>query len=155
MSSVHIDHGRYVIPSMAPVYERLQEFSWPLVRVMFGGFFIPHGCQKLFGWFHGDIGFTMKFMSSVGFEPSWFWAYLVGGLELVGGTLLLLGLFTRPVAALLAIFMIGGVYAHSQFGYFWTGRGFSVPLLLAVLAIATLIRGGGEYSLDRRAGREF
>jgi putative oxidoreductase len=97
----------------------------------------------------------MSFMRHVGIEPAWFWAHYIGTLELVGGALLVVGLFTRPVAALMAGFMLVGVYAHWQFGYFWTGKGFSVPLLLFILSLAFLIRGGGEYSLDRIMRREF
>lgn len=150
------DRTRYLIPGLAPLYGGLADFAWPLVRVMFGGFFIPHGCQKLLGWFHGNIAGTAKIMSSAGIEPAMFWAYYVGTLELVGGTLIVVGLFTRPVALLIAGFMLVGTFAvHWQFGYFWTSRGFSVPLLLAVLAVAHVIRGGGEYSVDRLLGREI
>ncbi|MEA2958537.1 MAG: hypothetical protein QOJ58_4043, partial [Alphaproteobacteria bacterium] len=41
---------------------------------------------------------------------------------------------------------------HWQFGYFWTNRGFAVPLTLFILSIAFVIKGSGEYSLDRALG---
>lgn len=146
--------GRLVAVVLGPWTGAMSEFAWSLIRVMFGFFFIPHGCQKLFGWFGGNIVGTMKFMAGIGLEPAAFWAYYVGTLELVGGTVLILGLLTRPVALLMAGFMfVGTFFAHWQFGYFWTARGFSVPLLLLVLSIAFLIRGGGEYSLDNKIAR--
>ena len=147
---------RFILPALAPLYAALETFSWPLIRIMFGFFFVPHGCQKLFGWFGGNVAGTIKFMEGIGLAPAAFWAYYVGTLELVGGLLLVVGLFTRPVAALMAGFMfVGTFFAHWQFGYFWTARGFAVPLLLLVLSLAFVIRGGGEYSLDRKIGREI
>ncbi len=147
---------RLIVPALAPLYASLSDFAWPLVRVMFGFFFIPYGCQKLFGWFGGNIAGTMKAMASIGLEPAAFWAYYTGTLELVGGAMLMVGLFTRPVAVLMAASMfMGTFFVHWQFGYSWIARGFSAPLLLLVLSVAFVIRGGGEYSLDRALGREL
>lgn len=145
-----------IIPALSPIYLQLEPFTWPMLRAAFGLFFVPHGCQKLFGMFGGNIAGTIKFMSGVGIEPATFWAYYIGVLELAGGLLIAIGFLTRPIAALFVGFLLVGTFvAHWKFGYFWTARGFSVPLLLLVISLTILIRGGGEYSVDRAVGREF
>src|SRR6266487_3702712 len=75
--------------------------------------------------------------------------------EMVGGVLMVIGFLTRPVAALFFGFMaVAAFHVHWKIGYFWTGRGLEMPLLLLILALVILIRGGGKYSVDRRIGRE-
>src|SRR5258708_22789650 len=89
--------SRYVFPALGPLYERCQRFAYPILRVSFGLWFIPHGCQKLFGLWGGNIAGTAKGMAAAGLEPGMFWAYYIGTLELVGGVLVAIGLLTRPV----------------------------------------------------------
>ena len=92
--------SRYVFPALGALYERCQRFAYPILRVTFGVWFIPHGCQKLFGWWGGNIAGVAKGMAAAGIEPGMFWAYYIGVLELVGGFLIAIGFLTRPVAAL-------------------------------------------------------
>jgi putative oxidoreductase len=148
--------SRYVFPALGALYERCQRFAYPILRVAFGLWFIPHGCQKLFGWWGGNIAGVAKGMAVAGIEPGMFWAYYIGTLELVGGVLVAIGLLTRPVAALFFGFMfVAAFHFNWKLGYFWTSRGMEMPLLLLVLSLVILIRGGGEYSVDRRIGREI
>jgi len=148
--------SQYVFPALGTFYERCQRFTWPIFRVALGLWFVPHGCQKLFGWFDGNIAGTAKGMAAAGIEPAMFWAYYIGTLELVGGLLLAVGFLTRPVAALFFGFMfVAAFHVNMKAGYFWTSRGMEMPLLLLVLSLLVLIRGGGEYSVDRRIGREI
>jgi putative oxidoreductase len=84
-----------------------------------------------------------------------FWGTLVGCTELVGGVLLVLGLFTRFAAAALLIFMIVAVKFTSAKGFFWSAGGYEYPLLIGLCALFFLIRGGGQSSLDRMIGREI
>jgi putative oxidoreductase len=98
---------RYVIPALGRVYEKLGDLSWVLVRGIYGYFFIPHGAQKLFGWFGGSgLASVAQGFAKEGLEPAAFWAAYIGSLEFFGGILMLIGLFTRPVAALFAGFML-------------------------------------------------
>ena len=150
------DRVRYVIPVLGHVYAALEDYAWALVRVATGLFFAPHGLQKLFGFWGGNMANTIKGFASQGLEPAWFWAYYIGCLELFGGLLLAIGLLTRPVAALLFGFMfVAAFHVHIKIGWFWTGRGMEVPVYLLLVCLAVLIRGGGPYSLDRRLGREI
>lgn len=148
---------RYFIPSLGVAYERLDEFGWALLRIVYGAFYIPRGMQKLFGVWGGNIeGLANIIESKVGWSPGIFWAYVIGSLEFFGGILLVLGLFTRPVAFALVIFMyVAAFHFNNQFGWWWTKGGMEMPLLLLGIALAILIRGSGGYSLDRKIGREL
>ena len=118
---------------------------------------IPHGLQKLFGAF-GGMGFAgnAALFDRIGFTPGIFWGTLVGCTELIGGILLVLGLFTRFAAAAVLIFMVVAVkFTSARGGFFWSTQGFEYPLLIAVCALFFLIRGGGCCSLDGAIGREL
>lgn len=148
--------SRYIVPSLGGIWDKSADLAWPLLRIVYGLFYIPHGCQKLFGWWGGNIANTAKTMEAIGWTPGMFWAYYVGTLELAGGILLVLGLLTRPVALLFAGFMfVAAFVAHINIAYFWTARGMEMPLLLFLIAVAIVLRGAGEYSLDKKIGREF
>jgi len=45
-----LNRPRYMVPGLANVYSALEMYSWPLVRAATGFFFLPHGMQKLFGF---------------------------------------------------------------------------------------------------------
>lgn len=156
MAYQSMDRPRYVVPALGTVYSAIEVYSWPLVRVATGFFFLPHGMQKLFGFWGGDIARTAEGFAKQGLNPAWFWAYYIGCLEFFGGVCLILGLLTRPVAALFAGFMlVAAFHVHMQIGWFWSNRGMEVPFYLLLICLAILIRGGGQLSLDRRLGREI
>ena len=50
-----IDRPRYVVPGLGGLYAALDSYCWPLIRVATGLFFVPHGMQKLFGFWGGDL----------------------------------------------------------------------------------------------------
>jgi putative oxidoreductase len=119
---------------------------------------MPHGAQKLFGWFggYGLEGTGGFFSQNLGLEPGLLWAALVGGVEFFGGLLLALGLLTRPAALAIAVVMAVAVLAvHLPNGFFWTSGGYEYPLLWGLIALAIAFKGGAELSLDRALGREF
>ena len=147
---------RHYIPALVPIYDRLTPFALTILRIGIGLILIPHGAQKLFGWF-GGAGFTrfIQIFESVGYKPGAFWVTLVALTEFVGGILLVLGLFTRFAALALVIFMIVAVHFTSGKGFFWTAGGLEYSLLILLVGLVFLIRGGGEYSLDRKLGREL
>lgn len=150
-----LDRPRYVVPGLGAVYRALDTFSWPLVRAATGLFFVPHGLQKLFGMWGGDIARTAEGMARQGLEPAWFWAYYIGVLEVVGGLMLVVGVLTRPVAALFVGFMaVAAFHVHMKLGWFWSNRGMEVPLYLMLICLAIMIRGGGNLSIDRTLRRE-
>ena len=99
---------------------------------------------------------TAKFNAAFGIEPSLFWSYYITSLELVGGLLLIVGLLTRPVAVLLSAFLlVATVYVTPNFGFWARENGFEYSLVLLLLILYILARGGGPLSLDRRLGVEI
>lgn len=146
---------RYYIPALGTVWSSLDRLAWPLVRIAAGALLIPHGAQKLFG-LGATVSGSAQFFSKAGIEPAYPLALYISLLELVGGALLAIGLFTRPVAFLVACFMAVAVFhVHLANGFFWTKLGFEYPLMWLILSLAVLIRGGGELSVDRAMAKEF
>lgn len=142
-------------PALARLYRPLDRWAWPLVRIAAGAMLIPHGAQKLFGVWGGDMARTIAAFAQLGLEPAAVLAWFIGCLEFVGGILLVVGLLTRPVAVLVAGFMAVAVFhVHWPNGFFWTKGGFEYPLMWMLLALAIAIRGGGPLSVDARIGRE-
>ena len=150
-------YPRRIIRPLDSLYNALEPFALPMIRVTSGLLLVPHGCQKLFGWFGGTgLEAAGQGFASMGFAPGHFWAALVALTEVAGGLCLALGLLTRPAAAAIAIFMaVAVVQVHWPNGFFWTDKGFEYPLLWGIVALAFVIRGGGRYSVDALIGHEF
>lgn len=126
------------------------------MRVMLGIVFFPHGAQKVLGWF-GGYGFsgTMGFFTSQLHIPAPL-AFLVICTEFFGSLALIFGFLTRIAAFAIAFEMLVAILmVHIHFGFFMNwfgnqkGEGFEYHLLTLALAIATLIRGAGAFSVDR------
>ncbi len=145
-----------LIPALAPVTRALSPLAEPLLRVTAGLFLVPHGAQKLFGWF-GGYGLEATgqfFQAKLGLPPVM--ALLAGLIEVGGGLMLAAGLLTRPVAAVIAGFLIvAAVQVHWASGFFWTAGGMEYPLLWAVAALYFALKGGGRFSVDHALGREI
>ena len=153
----HAQDSRQVpaIPAIASITEALSPLAEPLVRVTAGLLLVPHGAQKLFGWFGGyGLEATGQFFAGkLGLPASL--ALVAGIVEFVGGLMLALGLATRVAAALVAGLMaVAVLHVHLGAGFFWTSGGFEYPLFWGIVALAFVIRGGGRYSLDRLIGYE-
>ncbi|HEY8205492.1 MAG TPA: DoxX family protein, partial [Pyrinomonadaceae bacterium] len=129
--------------------------SWapfPL-RLALGIAFIGHGAQKVFGSFGGP-GFRQftSFPAPFSFmRPSAAWMGAAAFAELVGGGLVLLGLFTR-----LGAFLITCVMLTAIFGVLWpkffAPEGMELAMAFLAMALALLILGGGQLSADRLIG---
>jgi putative oxidoreductase len=136
----------------------VNELSWTVVRVAAGIMLVPHGAQKLFGWFggHGLAGTAQYFEQSFGLYPGLFFAGAAGLTEFVGGLLLVFGLLTRLSAAAVVALMGYAVFAvHWGNGFFWTAGGIEYPLFWGLVALALVVRGGGVYSVDHAIDWKF
>lgn len=152
-----LDRTKLIIPAVAPLYEGLDCIAYPLMRIVVGGFLIPHGMQKLFGmWGGSGIEGVIAGFSKMGLEPAPLLAYLAGGTEFFGGILIVLGLFTRVAAAGATILLLtAAIHVHYANGFFAGKGGYEFALLWAVMAFYVFIKGGGHCSLDRKIGKEF
>ena len=143
-----------MIPALAGLYRRLAPLSYAFIRVLVGALFLPIGIDKLF--FGGAARIAAGNILRLGVEPPLAWAWTVAGLEFFGALLLMLGLFTRPVAFALAVELAtitAGILTPR--GWLWTINGVEVGLLLLLVLIGLVLGGSGRYSLDRLIGREF
>src|SRR5215470_7549405 len=156
MSALGLSETRPVVPMLSALTNALSPLADPLVRITAGLLLVPHGAQKLFGWFGGyGIEATGQFFATkLGLPASL--ALVTGVIEFVGGIMLAAGLATRAVAALVVGLMtVAVLHVHLGAGLFWTEGGFEYPLLWGVVALSYAIRGGGRYSLDALIGREI
>lgn len=156
MSTSDIRASRYYVPALANIYASLEPYMLPLLRITLGAILIPHGCQKLFGWF-GGMGFE-KFAAlfdKLGYKPGVFWVTVVALTEVAGGLMLIFGFFTRFAALAVVIFMINAVLFTSANGFFWTNGGSEFSILILVVALVFLVRGGGNLSIDEKMSREL
>jgi putative oxidoreductase len=147
---------RPYVPAFSGIYAAFDPIALPLLRLTMGLILVPHGCQKLFGWF-GGLGFE-KFtdiFDKMGWHPAVFWVALVALTESVGGLLLAFGFLTRFAAAAILIFMINAVWATSAKGFFWAQGGMEYPILIGIVALVFLIKGGGRFSVDHALGKEL
>lgn len=115
-----------------------------LLRIGAALLFMQHGAQKLLGMFggFGPEGGTAQLVSLYG---------AAGIIELFGGLLILIGLFTRPVALIAAIEMlIAFFYAHFPQGGAPVENGGELPLLYALVWLFLAANGAGPLSADAR-----
>ncbi|APB78101.1 MULTISPECIES: DoxX family protein [Paenibacillus] len=121
-----------------------------MIRLVVGLLLVGHGAQKLFGWFggYGPKG-TGGWMESIGIKPGVFMAVSAGLMELLGGALFALGLFTPLAALLITVTMLGAIFkVHGPNGIWATANGYEYPLVLIAVAIGIALTGAGSYSID-------
>lgn len=120
------------------------------LRIPVGIVLAAHGAQKLFGWFGGyGLEGTGQWMASIGLEPGYFMALMAGSAEFFGGLALVLGLLTRPAAALSAFTMLVAIFSvHISHGLFLSNNGYEYALVLFAATLALAIQGAGSYSVD-------
>jgi putative oxidoreductase len=118
--------------------------TYALLRIVAGFLFLWHGTQKLFGFPGGSSG-----------DRPFHITYIAGPIEFFGGLLLMLGLFTRPVA-----FLCSGLMASA----YWMSHGTRALLpienrgelaaLYCFLFLFLSAQGSGIWSLDALRGRK-
>ena len=147
---------------MKCLFQTNDKFSYWVPRVILGCVMLPHGAQKLFGWF-GGFGFTntMTYFTQTTGLP-WIIAFLIVMGESLGSLGLILGFFTRLSALGLICIMVGAIITvHIPNGFFmnWFGKqageGFEYHLLVIGMSIPLLVSGGGKYSVDMLIHKNF
>ena len=112
-----------------------------VLRIVAGLLFLEHGTGKLIG-FPAGLPFIDKMPAGL--------LYFTGTMELVGGALIVLGLFTRPVAFVLSGFMAVAYFmAHFPMSFF-PAINYGEPAVLFCFVFLYLAAAGpGPWSLDR------
>lgn len=112
-----------------------------ILRVVAGFLFLAHGTQKLLG-FPATTAVPIFPLSSL--------LGVAGAIEIVGGVLVLIGLFTRPVAFILcgemavAYFMV-----HAKRNFWPILNGGEITVLLCFVFLYLSVAGGGAWSIDQ------
>ena len=137
------------------VWQTLAPFTDALMRVAVGLALVPHGLRNTFGLFPntGVRARNLKDLAAQldrdGYRPGQFWAPAISLTQLVGGPLLAIGLFTRPVAAIVLIFLlVADIERWRVGGYFWNKLGLEYTLMWTIATFYVLVHGGGYYSVD-------
>ena len=117
------------------------------LRIVTGLLFMEHGAQKLFGLlggFGGEPGATAPLFSLMS---------LAGVLEVFGGLLIVIGLFTRPVAFVLAGEMVVAYFmAHLPQGFWPIQNTGELAALYCFVFLFLAANGGGRFSVDGARG---
>jgi putative oxidoreductase len=117
-----------------------------VLRIMLGLILLQYGLAKLFGWPAVRIFKDLEWLSLYG---------VAGMFELVGGTLLVLGLYTRPVAFILSGEMAAAYFIeHFPVSFFpvLSQGDLAVTMCFALLYLS--FAGGGPWSLDALIDRK-
>jgi len=113
---------------------------------------IAHGGQKVLGLWGGP-GFKAFTAGNTPYnfmKPTWLWLGAAALSELVGGILVGLGFLTRVGAFFIACVMLTAIAGvHWPNGLFSANRGYEYPMTLLAIALALLISGGGQASVDK------
>jgi len=112
-----------------------------LLRIATALLFLQHGTAKLLGFPHVAMFDNLRLLSLLG---------VAGVLELAGGILLLLGVFTRPVAFILSGEMAFAYFlAHAQKSFFPVLNQGELAALYCFVFLYLAVAGGGAWSLMR------
>jgi putative oxidoreductase len=144
------------------LFRTTDDLSLLILRLTLGGVMLPHGAQKLLGWyggfgFNGTIG---SFTQQMGLP--WIVAFLIIIGESFGSVGLIVGFLTRIAAFGILLIMIGAiVLVHWPHGFFmnWFGKqageGYEYHLLAAGISLVLLLYGGGRWSVDRELDKQL
>ena len=122
--------------------DRFAPQVYAIVRIVFGFLFLQHGSQKLFG-FPGELmaGIPAPIIRTA------------GPIELVGGTLVMLGLFSGYAAFLCSGLMAAAYFiAHQSQGLFPIANQGELAILYCFGFLLIATKGSGIWSIDAMRG---
>jgi putative oxidoreductase len=125
-----------------------------IVRLIVGLIFLTEGIQK---YLFPEILGTGRFLQ-IGFSHPAFWAYFTGTFEIICGTFVLFGLFTRVASIPLLIIMITAFVTNKwpillHKGIWVMAHEYRTDFAMTLLLIYLLFYGSGSYSIDSRISK--
>jgi len=137
-----------VVPTLARPGAAPEPMFFAGLRMTFGVVMITHGIPKAMRASHGSMadpwsGAINLIQNVMGLPVAPQLAFLVMLLETVGAAMLILGLWTRPVAVLMARQMIGISFALGP-TWAWIDRGIEFPFLMGALALYIAVRNSSD-----------
>ena len=123
---------------------RTAPYAALLLRVTLGVMFIVHALLKYVVF---TLPGTVKFFESLGLPGPL--AYVTFAAELIGGLLILGGVYARWVALALVPILLGATWAHAGNGWVFSAPngGWEYPAFLAIAALVLALQGDGKYAL--------
>lgn len=119
---------------------RYTPFALAILRILCGVLLLEHGCQKLLGFPPPNGGAGPE-----AFTLMWF----AGLIELFGGALIAVGLFTRPAAFVASGFTAAAYFiAHAPRSFFPTLNGGDAAILFCFVFLFLVVAGPGRWSVD-------
>ena len=120
-----------------------------LLRTGLGVMFIAHALLKYYVF---TLPGTAQFFESLGLPGAL--GYATFAAELVGGVMLVLGVYTRAVALALVPVLLGATWAHLGNGWTFSAPkgGWEYPAFLTLAAVVVGLLGDGRYSVGARIG---
>jgi putative oxidoreductase len=118
-------------------------------RVAIGAVMLAHGINHIFRG--GKIQGTAGWFASLGMKPGILHAWLASVVEIVGGTLLVLGALTPLAgAAVIGVMLVAWITNHRGNGFFIfrPGEGWEYVMTLTFCGLVLAVVGPGEWSLD-------
>jgi putative oxidoreductase len=117
-----------------------------ILRISLGSMFFLHGIGK-------PMVVGMETISNNFIErglPVWL-AYATVPIEVIGGILLILGIYVRQVALVFIPLSIGIIMAHFKYGWVFSvqGGGWEYPQLILVATVIIFLIGGGKYAITK------
>lgn len=134
---------------------RQQAIGLLVLRLALGLIFVLHGWMNLVA---GQESFLREMLAMVGFAPPNVVVWTITAVEALGGLALILGIFTRVAAVVLALEMVvaAGLFLANQ-GFFIVAvpnvplaYGFEYHLALVGGLVCLALNGAGEFALEAR-----
>ena len=154
MTSITLPFSRSRSNAFASLFATTDSVVLFALRLALGVVMLPHGLQKVFGWFGGS-GFsgTLGFFSGMGIPVVFGVAAILA--EFLGSLALITGIATRVAAFFTGINMlVAALLVHRHFFFMnWygnqKGEGFEYHILAIAIAFTLVVAGAGRWSLDR------
>jgi putative oxidoreductase len=128
-------------------FDRSTPRALGLLRIVAAFLYLQHGTAKLLHVPHVAMFDQLQPFSLIGFA---------GAIEIIGGVLLLIGLFTRPAAFILSGEMAVAYFmAHAPHGHFLSPalNDGELAVLYCFIFLLLAVSGAGAYSIDAARGR--